>query len=323
VTGEKVEFVCELEGNVGEISVFDLAPALAALGTVIQEASRTLYPENPPVSVCVRPPREGSYLTDIVLSFPSLITPLLVSAALAPGGTERLCAILNSLGLVYQKGTMGVLKVIELLQGKPKTIEELPGGKYRYRTGDNQVDVSLSVHGLLNNPRITQNFYTFLNAPLRDKKVKAVRTYDRKRKKATVARVKREDLPAFRQFSEPLPLPERADSTTEHEAIAFLNPKRGAFEGDGTRWSFHKGSDVLSNVAVKDERFLEDMDRGVYRLNHNDVLKVRLLERQKLTKTGVETTYEIAEVLEYIKGPDQAYLPEPTSTPAEGEAEGA
>jgi hypothetical protein len=312
---ERVEFVYALEGDVREVDVFALAPALVSLGNIIQEASRTLYPENPPVSVCVRPAKEGSYLTDVVLSFSTQVVPLLATAALAPGGTERLSAILKMLGLVCQKGTKGVLKVIELLQEKPKSIKPLPNGKYRYENGATHVDVDASVHGLLNNQRITQNFYTFVNTPLRDQRVKAVRTYSRRKKNATAVTVTREDLHALKQFSEPLPLPERAETTTENETTVLLNPKRGAFEGDGTRWSFHKGSEILSNVAVKDERFLDDVDRGVHRLNHNDVLKVRLIERQRLTPSGVETTHEIAEVLQYIKGADERYLPELTSAP--------
>ena len=39
---QRLEFVYEIEGNVDEIDVFHLAPALLSLGTVIQEANRTI-----------------------------------------------------------------------------------------------------------------------------------------------------------------------------------------------------------------------------------------------------------------------------------------
>lgn len=69
------------------------------------------------------------------------------------------------------------------------------------------------------------------------------------------------------------------------------------------------GDVSLNNVRIRDENFLRQYDRGHIRLNQADVLKVKLLQRQKVMGSKLETSYELLEVLEYIRGAEQARLP--------------
>ncbi len=54
----------------------------------------------------------------------------------------------------------------------------------------------------------------------------------------------------------------------------LLNPKRGAFEGDGSQWSFHRGSEVIT-ATVRDQKFLKQIELGEIRPNHSDLMKVK------------------------------------------------
>src|SRR6266498_4642026 len=63
----KVDFIYKLAGEPTEINVFELAPTLLALGQLIQDSNRTLYPEGSEIAVNVKPFKEGSFIVDISL----------------------------------------------------------------------------------------------------------------------------------------------------------------------------------------------------------------------------------------------------------------
>ena len=50
-----VEFVYKLDGNLRDMSVFELAPALQAMGVTLREANRTLFPQSTDMRVAVKP----------------------------------------------------------------------------------------------------------------------------------------------------------------------------------------------------------------------------------------------------------------------------
>lgn len=88
----------------------------------------------------------------------------------------------------------------------------------------------------------------------------------------------------------------------------FLKPRRGPFSGEPSRWSFTLGDAAIRNVRIRDESFLAKCDTGEYRLNQADLLRVRLLTRQKVAGGKLEISYEIPEVLEYTPGAQQGAL---------------
>ena len=76
---------------------------------------------------------------------------------------------------------------------------------------------------------------------------------------------------------------------------------------EGKQWSFVRGKEVIS-ANVKDHQCLDDYKKGVFRLHHTDILKVRMVERQRIKHRKVHTTYDIVEVLDYIPGHKQERL---------------
>jgi hypothetical protein len=63
---KNVELIYKLDGNLKEVDVFRLAPALLAAGHVIQEAHKDLGAPHE-IGVNVKPFGEGSFVVDIVL----------------------------------------------------------------------------------------------------------------------------------------------------------------------------------------------------------------------------------------------------------------
>src|SRR2546421_9972780 len=73
----RVDFIYKLGGNPSEVDVFALAPTLLALGKLIQEGNRTLYPDGKQIAVSVKPFRGGSFIVDVSLFPTDAIYPIL------------------------------------------------------------------------------------------------------------------------------------------------------------------------------------------------------------------------------------------------------
>lgn len=292
---ETVDLIYEIEGT-EEIDVFQFAPILISLGSLIQETNRTLYPNAPDVAINIRPFKKASFLTEIVL-FAQASAPLLPQIA-----------ALEILGIIAGLPT-NLLEVIRKLGGKISKVEEIRPGEIRYYSDDSTIIVNDDIHQLIQNPRVRNSLYDTFARPLEQARVKAVKSFLKGNKKDSARTVAKEEADAISHFArtEPPPLVEAGADTAERESVVLLNPKRGSFDGEGGRWSFRRG-DATITATMKDRVFLEKQARGDYRLHGADLLRVRLVEKQRLSGTEVNVTYEIPEVLEYRPGPKQPLL---------------
>jgi hypothetical protein len=307
-----LDFVYKLEGDVREIDIFKLAPTLLALGELIQESNRELYPDGKEIGVNVKPFREGSFIVDLSMFPQSHLQQLL--EFFTPHSLEQLKTLLEVIGLTAggtTGATVGAVKAIRFLRGKPKTVEEIKPGEFRLTTiDDRSITVDRSVRTLLSNNSITQNIYKIYCGPLEEQPlVDDVKTYLKEDEAAAVV-VRRDELPSFREFVNPPPEPiDPAETVKEtvHNGV-FLNPKRGAFGDDPKDWSFYRGEEIIT-ATIKDKEFLRQYAEGEIRLNQADLLTVDLLEKQKVKGTMVQKpTYEIAKVTSYVKGAHQEPL---------------
>lgn len=312
MASNQLNFVYQLEGEVSEIDVFKLAPTLLSLGALIQESNRALFPDGPEISVNVKPFREGSFIVDLSLFQASNFKQLL--DFLTPHSIEQLQALLESIGLV-SGGTgatvFGAVKAIKFLRGKPANVETIAPGQVRLTTSDNKsITVDESTNILLHNSSVVNNIFRVFNDPLESQpSVTDVKTYIREKPESAMT-VDRGDIPGFREYAQPSPLPVSSDETTKettHSGV-FLNPKRGAFGDDPKDWSFYRGDEVIT-ATIRDREFLQRYANGEYRLNQADLLTVDLLERQRVKGTVVlKPTYEIIRVTNYQKGYTQPPL---------------
>lgn len=202
----RLEFVYELEGNIHEVDVFQLAPALLALGRAIQEGHRTVNPDEPEIAVNVRPFAEGSFFVDIVLFHAPALLPLI--AALGPDPVQRITEALKIIG--YVRGTAtSVMDVIRKLGRPPERIEEIAPGEVRFTAGANTVTSNGPVRDLLMNPVFVQNFYGSYR-PVEQEQIRDVRSFLKDEPNTAVTVYKR-DVPAIRAYAEtrkPVAMPE-------------------------------------------------------------------------------------------------------------------
>jgi hypothetical protein len=155
VADNHVNFVYKLDGNVSEVDVFKLAPTLLALGELIQQSNSELNPNGRQIGVNVKPFREGSFIVDLSI-FPHTNLQQLLDI-LSSDQIGKVKTLLEWIGLI-SGGTAGAVRVIKYLNGKPKSVEEVKPGEFRYTGGDdNSITVNASVHQLLSNSSITNN----------------------------------------------------------------------------------------------------------------------------------------------------------------------
>jgi hypothetical protein len=315
----KTNFIYELGGDVGEIDVFELAPTLLSLGQLVQEANRTLYPEGQEIAVNVKPFKQGSFIVDVVLFFPSHLQQLLdLIQHTSPEQVKHLLESLGIIGTAAGAATVSVLGVIKKLKGRVDKVEELKPGEFRYSSDNNSVTVGQDVHNLIQNSTITQNIVNVYSKPLEKENVDRIDSYLEGEKEQTKVEVTKDDAPAIKEFADTvgrlLPAEQGEEIVKENVTTMFLNPKRGAFEGDGMQWSFHKGSDVIT-ATIKDPVFLNQVASGEIRPNHHDLMEVQIVEKQRVIGTEVKApVYEIPKVIKYtVGGPaQQSLLPPPT-----------
>jgi hypothetical protein len=76
---------------------------------------------------------------------------------------------------------------------------------------------------------------------------------------------------------------------------------------DGHKWKFSEGEGEWT-AEIKDQTFIEKLLKGETSIHANDLLKVRVKQRQYKQGAEIKSDYEILEVLEHQRGPRQMPL---------------
>jgi hypothetical protein len=122
--------------------------ARLALGSLIQQSNQELFPEGQDVGINVKPFREGSFIVDLRLFSPTHLQQIITF--LTPHSIEQLNSLLQSIGLIATgvgTTTMGALQAIKFLKGKPKSVEQIGPGEFRYTSHeDTSITVAAPVH---------------------------------------------------------------------------------------------------------------------------------------------------------------------------------
>ncbi len=314
---KKIDLIYRLEGPDIEkgIDVFELAPMLLSIGEMIRESNKTLNPGGKEIAINVKPFGKGSFIVDIVLFSQTIVQQILEFAqSVSVEDIESLKEVLRTLGIIVggSGSTYALIKLIKFLKGKtPIKIEKIGPNEFRVFSDDTtSVTINGKVHRLYINPKIQQNIYRVYGAPSEKEGIDKIESYLREDVENTKVEIEKKEFPYFKTYATSEIL--GASEIVENTSIMFLNPKRGSYEGEGTSWSFRKGSnreDIVRVTNIRDKDFLSQIEKGEIRLHHDDLLKVELLEKQKIVgQAVVSITYEILKVLDYQKAPEQKSL---------------
>lgn len=290
----EVSVIYRLEGDIADIDVDELAPALMALAALVRDGNRALNADGEDVAVRVRPFRPGSFEVDIVL-----VAHVAMNAFqfLSDDRIKRIKDILELIGIIKSK-TTSVLELLKRLRGKKATVDQIGPGEFRYQTDDFSVSVSGPVHELVQNKTVVNNIFNSYARPVLNSTATDVRSYLEGEETATSVVVTKDEARTIRGEAPSVPLLEEGPAQERRSTIS-VNPKRGPYGGEGGKYYFTRGEESLT-ATIEDRAFCERLEAGEVRFHHEDLLRIDVLESQKIDGTRVSVTHRITRVIEYV-----------------------
>jgi hypothetical protein len=287
----------------GEIAVSELAPALLALGDVVQAANRALNGERAEARLKLRATNVGSFeaLLSIDVSMIGALKDMLDAVAENP---DRVVAANNLLDLLLKGGTVvaGLFAAVKFLKGKkPEKVEKLEGGHTSITLNHTTILVDNRTVTLLQDLPTREALENFSERALGIPGVTVFR-FGEKASASEVVLIP-EDRKSFK-------VPEHTDEEPLMEIVereVLLKIVTSHFR-DGYKWRFTDGGERPFTAEMGDITFLNDVLEGKTTLSANDTLRCQVREEQSLSLSGLSKEIIVVKVVEYIVGARQLKL---------------
>jgi len=291
----------------GEIAVSELAPALLALGDVVQSANRALNGDRAEARLKLRATNLGSFeaLLSIDISMVDAIKDLLDTVSDNP---ERIVAANNLLDLLIKGGTvvggtvLSLFAAVKFLKGKnPDKIEKLGDTHTSITLNQTTIVVDNKTLHLLQDRPTREALELFGDKALGVSGVTSIKLGERGAL---------EDLELTSADKIAFKVPSSANEEPIVEVIqrdTLLKIVTSHFR-DGYKWRFTDGGERPFTADIEDQDFLNAVLSGKVNLSANDTLRCRIREEQSLTSSGLIKDVKIEKVLEHILGARQLKL---------------
>ena len=277
------------------MDVRDLAPALIALSTLLEESNRALFPDSLEVRVNVHGSfKSGSFGIDFVAL--QSIKDQVVSLFSGQEATaaSNLLAILDGLGMLGIGGAAGggLIALIKWLRGRKPSSVRIVGDTTVFEIITSEeietMEVDLATGKLYQNRVVRQSLAKVVK-PLESEGIDFFACGRESKAESVVSK----DEAAYFAVA-------AADADVVSDTLSertLLQIESAVFK-DGNKWRFSDGSNSFF-AEIKDDAFLARIDAGQERFGKADVLIVDLRRIQTISDTGLKSEYLIARVHEH------------------------
>ncbi|HBH26811.1 MAG TPA: hypothetical protein DDX54_05365 [Rhodospirillaceae bacterium] len=272
----------------GTIDVQALAPALLALGDLIQTANAEINGEKAQISVRVNATAQGSFEVDIQL-FQSLAQGAQALWDTLADSKEGLSAANDLADLLFRAGQIaGLLYLLVFLRGKrPDKREERPDGSVSVHIGDTYIITNPKTVRLAESQAVRERARRVASALERE----GIEKLSIKRTGQETLNITKQDVPAF---DIPEPEDEEIQDIIRRANLQIVSL---SFKEDN-KWRVTEGAEVFS-VDIQDAGFLGQIARDEVAFAKNDYLICELRERQFMTAKGLRKEQTIVRVVEH------------------------
>lgn len=284
----------------GEMDVRQLAPALLAIGDLLESVNKALNNDAASVNVRVKSDfKQGSFEIDFIViqSWAEQVKMLVTGAGRAISASY----IAGLIGFTASaSGLIGVNLIDAIRWLKGRKIEQVDKGKgdtVVIKAGPGStIVVNKYVNQLVQDRDVRQN----LDATLKPLESPGIDTFDVRQNGETIQRITKNEMDIFRTP------PEEEERLVQMKQTMVLELVSPVFKDD-RKWEFTDG-DAKITATIEDGLFLADVEEGRTAFAKGDQLFVDLVKTQSRKGKRLVTENIIVRVREHVKRGKQLRL---------------
>jgi len=286
-------YYCGPDLESGKMDVRELAPALLAMGNLLEETNRVLNGKKATVTVKVKKFEDGSF--GIGFELAQSIASQIVDIFAGDTSTAAL-NMLACLGFA-SAGIKGVFYLIKKSRGeKPHKAKILKDGNVELEFSEESISVPKAVFDLYRDLQVRKEIENTLKPLDRE----GISGFNVQEDKQVIESVSKEESKYFQS-------PETEDDKIqERETIATYSIHTLSFKEDN-KWRLTDGTSTFF-VTIKDNNFLRKVSDNLVSFSQGDLLELKLHVTTWQTSGGIKTEYEAVEVLDHKSATKQLKL---------------